>query len=64
MESAVHVFLNGCLFRFVQIFYLNILFSQPVVLVRFEATDEGDVRGIQCPADQGAHVSTRLRGVI
>ena len=33
-------------------FNLGILFSLPGDLTRFDAVDEGDVVGIQCPADQ------------
>ena len=49
MEGAVHIFFKRLP---VQIFNLNILFSLPGVLVMFEASNEGDVRGIQCPADR------------
>ena len=49
MGGAVHIFLKWLL---VQSFNLNILFSLQGVLVTFEAVDEEDVGGIQCPADR------------
>ena len=48
-EDTVHIYfkrLPG------QIFNLNVLFSLPGVPHKFEAIDEGDTSGIQCPADR------------
>ena len=48
-NSTTHVFFKRLP---VQMFNLEILFSLPGELHRFEAVDEGDVAGIQCPADK------------
>lgn len=48
-RSVIHVFFKRLP---VQMFNLGVLFSLPGDLNRFDAVDERDVVGIQCPADQ------------
>lgn len=49
ISSAVHIFFRRLP---VEIFNLNILFSFPDPLHKFEAKDEGNLSGIHCPANQ------------